>query len=232
MKFLFILFIALCAFGLIRADDADNGSTEEGSTDGDDAADATPGNTNEKDDEEMDEEGESPYKQFVCNLQYKRIGCYASVDEEEKEKKKPLKRSAIILKDVPSDKEKFNEELPKHACQCANEALTSGNAIFGLMNYTECWSGPDDSSYDREGPSNECVTFDFAPCEPSNEICTGKELANFMYYVDALEHNKTPEEVQKELQEEREKLEDPKKKKKKGKGKEKKENKEKQSSIR
>jgi len=210
--------LLLLATTIHTEDEVDNGSSAgdvseetEGSTDA-----SEPPGKDEEEEENEDEEGESEYTEFVCNLQYKRIGCYASADEEKE--KKPVAKSKVILKEVQPKIEEFNEKLPKRACMCANEALTSGNAIFGLMNYTECWSGPDDSKYDREGPSNECVTFDLAPCEPSNEICAGKELANFMYYIDTPEHNKTPQEVQKELDEEKEKLETPNsKKKKKGK---------------
>lgn len=217
LSILLVTFFVLLATIAHAEDGVDDGSTEAASNEETEQDSTSGDDSDEKEEDEMDEEGESPYKQFVCNLQYKRIGCYASADEEKE--KKPLKKSAVILKEQPTDLEKFNDQLPKRACQCANEALTSGNAIFGLMNYSDCWSGPDDSSYDREGPSNECVTFDLAPCEPANEICTGKDLANFMYYIDTPEHNKTPDEVQKELEEERGKLEDPKKKKK-GKGKE------------
>lgn len=30
--------------------------------------------------------------------------------------------------------DKFNTELPKFACKCANEAINNGNAIFGIQN--------------------------------------------------------------------------------------------------
>merc|ERR1711964_388847 len=79
--------------------------------------------------------------------------------------------------------DKFNGELPKFACKCANEAINDGNAVFGIQNLAECWTGPDDSKYDKDGASNDCVTFDYAPCAESAEICAGKKHSNFVYYV-------------------------------------------------
>merc|ERR1712168_505802 len=109
--------------------------------------------------------------------------------------------------------DKFNGELPKFACKCANDAINGGNAIFGLQNLAECWSGPDDSKYDKDGSSDDCATFDMAKCEENSEICAGKKHANFMYYVDTPEHTKTQEEVQQELAEEAKKAEEASKKK-------------------
>jgi hypothetical protein len=108
---------------------------------------------------------------------------------------------------------KFNGELPKFACKCANDAINGGNAIFGLQNLAECWSGPDDSQYDKDGPSEDCVTFDMAKCADNSEVCAGKKHANFMYFVDSPEHTKTAEEVKEELAEDAKKEEALKKKK-------------------
>lgn len=163
----------------------------------------------EKEDNSEEEEDKEETKEFVCNLKYKRIGCYADKGKKEK----PL--ASFLMSDSEMGKhskrgklpkpEQFNQELPKFACKCANEALTSGNAIFGLQNIAECWSGPDDSVYDKDGPSNDCVTFDFAECAPEAEICSGKRHSNFMYYIDTPDHTKTEEEINKELSEEKEK---------------------------
>merc|ERR1712168_21727 len=108
--------------------------------------------------------------------------------------------------------DKFNGELPKFACKCANDAINSGNAIFGLQNLAECWSGPDDSKYDKDGPSEDCVTSDMAKCDDSSEVCAGKKHANFMYFVDSPEHTKTSDEVKEELDAEAKKEEEQKKK--------------------
>jgi len=158
----------------------------------------------ESDDGSAEEDAEeNETKEFQCNLKFKKVGCYA----DKSKKQKPLK--SFIMSDadmgvqtkrgkLPAG-ETFNVELPKFACKCANEAINSGNAIFGIQNIAECWTGPDSSKYDKDGPSEDCVTFDFAQCAANSEICAGKKHANFVYYVDAPEHTKTQSEIQKEL---------------------------------
>jgi len=167
---------------------------EEDQNDGIDDASAE-----EEDGDGSDEES----KQFQCNLKFKKVGCYA----DKSKKQKPLK--SFIMSDADMgvqtkrgklpDGGTFNVELPKFACKCANEAINSGNAIFGIQNIAECWTGPDSSKYDKDGPSEDCVTFDFAQCAANSEICAGKKHANFVYYVDAPEHTKSQAEIQKEL---------------------------------
>ncbi|XP_057300720.1 DNA ligase 1-like [Hydractinia symbiolongicarpus] len=156
----------------------------------------------EQEEEASGEEGEES-KEFQCNLKFKRVGCYA----DKGKKNRPLKSfimsdmdMGLLTKkgDMPKD-DKFNSELPKFACKCANEALNSGNAVFGIQNIAECWSGPDNSKYDKDGQSGDCVTFDYQNCASDDEICAGKKHSNFVYYVDTPEHTKSAEEVQKEL---------------------------------
>merc|ERR1719285_725237 len=149
---------------------------------------------------------------FTCNLKFKKVGCYA----DKAKKERPLRSFIMSDSDLGSTTkkgklpagDKFNSELPKFACKCANEAINSGNAIFGLQNLAECWTGPDDSKYDKDGPSEDCVTFDMTKCEENSEVCAGKKHANFMYYVDSPEHTKTAEEVKEELAEEARKKEE------------------------
>lgn len=193
-----------------KADEADDdASEEEGSGAGNEES--------EERDEEADDAGET--KEFVCNLKYKKIGCYADKGKKDKplvsfmESDEDLSGFAKRGKIKGSTLDKFNGELPKFACKCANDAINGGNAIFGLQNLAECWSGPDDSKYDKDGSSEDCVTFDMAKCDDSSEICAGKKHANFMYYVDSPEHTKTAEEVQQELAEEAKEAEEAKKKK-------------------
>jgi hypothetical protein len=163
----------------------------------------------DSDDKEAEEAEEKP---FVCNLKFKKIGCYADKGKKDKPLASFLESDAELggmdKKDkIKGGSKKFNSELPKFACKCANDALNGGNAIFGLQNLAECWSGPDDSQYDKDGASEDCVTFDMAKCDENSEICAGKKHANFMYYVDSPEHTKTQEEVNTELAEEQKKVE-------------------------
>merc|ERR1712168_1138817 len=178
---------------------------------GDDAAaEDSDAGSGAEDAEEGAEEGEAEEagetKEFQCNLKYKRIGCYAYKGKKDKplvsfmESDEDLSANAKRGK-IKGSLDKLNGELPKFACKCANDAINGGNAIFGLQNLAECWSGPDDSKYDKDGPSEECVTFDMAKCEDNSEVCAGKKHANFMYYVDSPEHTKTKEEAQEELAE-------------------------------
>jgi len=213
-KFFWIVLLGLCLL-IVHAKEAekaeeadDDASEEEGSGAGNEES--------EEGDEEADDAGE---KEFVCNLKYKKIGCYADKGKKDKplvsfmESDEDLSGFAKRGKIKGSTLDKFNGELPKFACKCANDAINGGNAIFGLQNLAECWSGPDDSKYDKDGASEDCVTFDMAKCDDSSEICAGKKHANFMYYVDSPEHTKTAEEVQQELAEEAKEAEDAKKKK-------------------
>merc|ERR1712034_134720 len=154
---------------------------------------------------------------------YKRISCYADKGKKDKplvsfmESDEDLsamgKRGKLPKGEKKDAMGKFNSELPKFACKCANDAINGGNAIFGLQNLAECWSGPDDSKYDKDGASEDCVTFDMAKCDDSAEVCAGKKHANFMYYVDSPEHTKTQEEVQQELAEDAKKADEAQKKK-------------------
>merc|ERR1712034_247411 len=142
---------------------------------------------------------------------YKRISCYADKGKKDKplvsfmESDEDLsamgKRGKLPKGEKKDAMGKFNSELPKFACKCANDAINGGNAIFGLQNLAECWSGPDDSKYDKDGASEDCVTFDMAKCDDSAEVCAGKKHANFMYYVDTPEHTKSKEEIKKEYAE-------------------------------
>jgi len=225
-KIIWILFFAFCLI-VVQAkekkekvaasdDDSDEGETEqaeEQQESGDAAEEDAESN------EEGEEAAESDTKEFVCNLKYKRIGCYADKGKKDKPLSSFMESDAEIggmekRGKLPKGEKytNFNKELPKFACKCANDAITNGNAIFGLQNFAECWSGPDDSKYDKDGPSEDCVTFDYAKCAADSEICAGKKHANFMYYVDTPEHTKTQDEINAELAEEQKKAEEAKKK--------------------
>lgn len=220
-KIIWILFFAFCLIVVqakekkekvagsedADADEPDQNEEAEEQGSGDASDDSS------EDSEEGAEEGEE--KEFVCNLKYKRIGCYADKGKKDKPLASFMESDAEIggmdkRGKLPKGEkyDKFNSELPRFACKCANDALNGGNAIFGLQNLAECWSGPDDSKYDKDGPSEDCVTFDFAKCEADSEICAGKKHANFMYYVDTPEHTKTQDEINSELAEEQKKADE------------------------
>jgi len=142
---------------------------------------------------------------FACNLKFKRVGCYADKGKKERPLRSFIMSDADLSEQTKKGKvpqgDKFNGELPKFACKCANEAINDGNAVFGIQNLAECWTGPDDSKYDKDGASNDCVTFDYAPCAESAEICAGKKHSNFVYYVDSEDHTKSKDEIKKEFKE-------------------------------
>jgi len=211
-KFIWLLFLALALVAVIqcKATERAEKAPEEAKEDADseeekeDADEELSGESPEDADEDAAEDAEE--KEFVCNLKYKRIGCYADKGKKDKPLASFMESDAEMGEmdkrgKLPKGSGKFNSELPKFACKCANDALNGGNAIFGLQNLAECWSGPDDSKYDKDGDSEECVTFDFAKCEGNSEICAGKKHANFMYYVDTPEHTKTADEITSELAE-------------------------------
>jgi hypothetical protein len=142
---------------------------------------------------------------FACNLKFKRVGCYADKGKKERPLRSFIMSDADLGQTTKKGKmpqgDKFNGELPKFACKCANEAINDGNAVFGIQNIAECWTGPDDSKYDKDGASEDCVTFDYAKCSDTAEICAGKKHSNFVYYVDSEEHTKSKEEIKKEFAE-------------------------------
>jgi len=219
-KLFWILLLGFCLL-VVRADtEKEEESADDDAKDAEEDADA--GSGAEESDDAAEEAGEQAEdagetKEFQCNLKYKRIGCYADKGKKDKplvsfmESDEDLSANAKRGK-IKGSMDKFNGELPKFACKCANDAINNGNAIFGLQNLAECWSGPDDSKYDKDGPSEECVTFDMAKCEENSEVCAGKKHANFMYFVDSPEHTKTSDEVKEELAEEAKKEEEQKKK--------------------
>jgi len=217
-KIIWIVLLGFCLLVVQAKEDNEKGdeNSDEDAQDEDNGS----GAEEEGDESEEDAQDDSGEKEFVCNLKYKRIGCYADKGKKDKplvsfmESDEDLsamgKRGKLPKKDAMG---KFNSELPKFACKCANDAINGGNAIFGLQNLAECWSGPDDSKYDKDGASEDCVTFDMAKCDENAEVCAGKKHANFMYYVDSPEHTKTQEEVQQELAEDAKKADEAQKKK-------------------
>jgi len=219
-KLVWILLLGFCLLS-VHADTGKEEKEEESSDDDAAAEEDSDAGSGAEDAEEGAEEGEAEEagetKEFQCNLKYKRIGCYADKGKKDKplvsfmESDEDLSANAKRGK-IKGSLDKFNGELPKFACKCANDAINSGNAIFGLQNLAECWSGPDDSKYDKDGPSEDCVTFDMAKCDDSSEVCAGKKHANFMYFVDSPEHTKTSDEVKEELDAEAKKEEEQKKK--------------------
>ena len=80
------------------------------------------------------------------------------------------------------------------------------------MFLAECWTGPDDAKYDKDGPSKDCVGFGMAECKKEDEMCAGKSGSNYVYYIDVPEHTKSTEEAKKEMEELRKKEEEMKKK--------------------
>merc|ERR1711962_333211 len=160
-----------------KEEDADDvkDDKEETKADEDDAADEDKEDAAE-DKKDDDDDDKAP---FTCNLKFKKVGCYA----DKAKKERPLRSFIMSDSDLGSTTkkgklpagDKFNSELPKFACKCANEAINSGNAIFGLQNLAECSTGPDDSKYDKDGASEDCVTFDYAQCEANSELCSGKK---------------------------------------------------------
>lgn len=76
----------------------------------------------------------------------------------------------------------------------------------------ECWTGPDDSKYDQDGASEDCVGFGMDKCKKDDELCAGKAGTNFVYFIDVPEHTKSAEEAKKEIEELKKKEEERKKK--------------------
>merc|ERR1712066_593032 len=140
-KIIWILFFAFC---LIVVQAKEKKEKVAGSEDADsDEPDQNEEAEEPEDSEEGAEEGEE--KEFVCNLKYKRIGCYADKGKKDKPLASFMESDAEIggmdkRGKLPKGEkyDKFNQELPRFACKCANDALNGGNAIFGLQNLAEC----------------------------------------------------------------------------------------------
>jgi len=179
--------------------------------DKDDSASEETAEASESSDDSAEDTAEESAPERSCNLKFKRVGCYADNSKKDRPMRSYIMSDADIGSVSKKGKlpkgEKFNVELPKFACKCANEAINAGNAIFSIQNIAECWTGPDDSKYDKDGSSDQCVTFDYAPCDPASEYCAGKKHANFVYFVDTPEHTKTKEEIAKEYADYKKKVE-------------------------
>merc|ERR1719421_1873053 len=155
-------------------------------------------------DAEKDIKKDDKKKKFSCNLKFNRVGCY----KDKGKKQRPLgnyimkdvKMSGLQKKSATSRSSVFDNTLGDFACRCANEALDRGNAVFGIQNIAECWSGSDDSKYDKDGKSEECVTFGMEKCNTKDELCAGQRSTNFIYYIDVPEHTKSKEEAKKEME--------------------------------
>lgn len=143
-------------------------------------------------------------KKFECNLKFSKVGCF----KDKAKKQRPLgnyimrdvKMSGLQKKSATSKSSIFDNTLSDFACRCANEALDRGNAVFGIQNIAECWSGADDSKYDKDGKSEECVTFGMEQCSNKDELCAGQKSTNFVYYIDVPDHTKSKEEAKKEME--------------------------------
>merc|ERR1711890_39980 len=211
-KIIWIVLLGFCLLVVQAKTKGRYGKSDESNDEDAPEDDNGSGAGSEESEEGEEEEEAAETKEFQCNLKYKRIGCYADKGKKDKplvsfmesddELSAMAKRGKLPKGSKGKGFEKFNGELPKFACKCANDAINGGNAIFGLQNLAECWSGPDDSKYDKDGPSDDCVSFNMAKCEESAEVCAGKKHANFVYFVDSAEHTKTQEEEQQELAEE------------------------------
>jgi len=190
--------------GAEEGEKGEEDKTEEASKNSETEEDAEEGSADSKE-EEKSSEKPADVAPFQCNLKFKRVGCYADKGKKERPLRSFIMSDADLGTTTKKGKmptgDKFNGELPKFACKCANEAINDGNAVFGLQNLAECWTGPDDSKYDKDGASEDCVTFDYAKCNESAEVCAGKKNANFVYYVDSEEHTKSKEMIKKEFAE-------------------------------
>lgn len=152
---------------------------------------------------EVTEEEEAPLNEKkACEIKFKKIGCYKSKNKARGFKtflQADQEADSFAKKGKVANKETFNKRLPNMVCECAKAALNSGNAIFSLKNIAECWTGPDSTIYDAEGPSDKCVTFGSEKCDENSELCSGKKHSNFVYFVDSPDHTKSAEEIKKEL---------------------------------
>lgn len=184
--------------GAEASEDKEDKEEKDDSAASEESAEATDSSSEEAEDSTAEESA----PERACNLKFNRVGCYADKSKTDRPLRSFIMSDANIGTTSKKGKlpkgENFNIELPKFACKCANEAITNGNAIFGIQDLAECWTGPDDSKYDKDGASNDCVTYNYAPCDDNSAMCAGKKHANFVYYVDTPEHTKTKEEIAKE----------------------------------
>ncbi|XP_068686100.1 uncharacterized protein [Montipora foliosa] len=128
----------------------------------------------------------------ACFTQYKNIGCYAD------KQLSPRPIPDLIFTDLDKDSPKYsgNEarlgELDTYLsdvlCRCAEQAQELGYKFFGVQNHGECYSGPKvEISYDKDGPSNQCITRNFRECDRGNlgnpKDCVGTQGANYVYRI-------------------------------------------------
>jgi len=81
----------------------------------------------------------------------------------------------------------YNQTIYALACKCAELAKKKGYRYFGLQFYGECWSGPENPSFDRDGPSDQCLNGYYKECDNTDtNICIGKQFTNYIYKLTSL----------------------------------------------
>jgi len=111
-----------------------------------------------------------------CSLNYEPLGCF----KDKQNVPRPLPLFAFSDRDI-IDWNNWKEFTSKLICRCAVAAKSNGHQLFGLQYYGECWSGPAEAKYTRDGNSTECVAEDYSPCSCNSYNCIGKDRANSVY---------------------------------------------------
>lgn len=125
-----------------------------------------------------------------CNINVTKIGCYNDSGVP------PQPLPILIMKGrhkdfhIGSNKEGFDkmawkEFLPEFICECANKIRERKFWTFGIQNFDECYSGPDEGRYDEDGLAklDDCIDDEYHTCAESSEYCSGLFHKNYIYTI-------------------------------------------------
>jgi len=79
----------------------------------------------------------------------------------------------------------WKEFLPEFICECANKIRERKFWTFGIQNFDECYSGPDEGRYDEDGLAklDDCIDDEYHTCAESSEYCSGLFHKNYIYTI-------------------------------------------------
>jgi len=125
-----------------------------------------------------------------CNRGWTKVGCY----NDRVLPDRPLPYELLNRRDKINHNndgffinwDDYNTTLHALACSCAELAFGRGYTYFGLQFYGECWSGPENPAYSRDGAAKigKCTNGDKNVCyDLDDKECIGEAYTNYIYKV-------------------------------------------------
>ncbi|XP_022796157.1 uncharacterized protein LOC111334628 isoform X1 [Stylophora pistillata] len=123
-----------------------------------------------------------------CPVQFIKKGCFNDLQSP-----KPLPKLMFTdlnardakFSGVPIDWGSWASYLQNVVCRCAQVSKAKGFYHFGIENFGECWSGENsDKTYSNDGPSEFCISKEFAECDTNDaNVCGGNATTTYVYSI-------------------------------------------------